>query len=88
MRNKCYQYDSFYTSSMLGILQQTEQLSRRTLYQRPQFWVQKLKKSLRMSGSGTFFQILMHNNFWQTNVIKLDFFRQALCWEYYSKIKN
>ena len=30
----------------------------------------------------------MHNNLQQTNVIQLEFFTQALCWEYYSKIKN
>ena len=88
MINKCYQYKSFYTSSVLGILQQTEQLSRHTLHQRPQFWVQNLKKSLRRSESGAFFQILMHDDFQQTNVIELEFLTQALCWEYYSKIKN
>ena len=68
MINKCYQYESFYTSSMLGILQENEQLSGHTLHQRSQFWVQKLKKCFRRSESGAFFQILMHNNFWQTNV--------------------
>ena len=73
MINKWYQYESFYTSSMLGILQQTEQLSRHTLHQRSQFWVQKLKKCLRRSEFGAFFQILMHNNFWQTSVIQLNF---------------
>ena len=88
MINKCYQYKSFYTSSMLGILQETEQLSRHALHQRHQFWVQKLKKSLRRSESRAFFQILMHNNFRQANVIELEFFAQALCWEYYSSIKN
>ena len=73
---------------MLGILQQTEQLCKHTLHQRTQFWVQKLKKSLRRSESKAFFQILMHNNFRQRNVIQSDFFTQALCWEYYSKIKK
>ena len=38
------QVDFFYTSPMLEILQQTEVLSRHKLYQRPYFWVQKLKK--------------------------------------------
>ena len=32
------------------------------------------------SESGAFFQILMHNDFQQTNVIQLEFFTQALCW--------
>ena len=63
LRNKCYQYDSFYTSSMLGILQQTEQLNRHKIHQRPQFGVQKLKKYLSRSESGAFFKNLMHNNF-------------------------
>ena len=30
----------------------------------------------------------MHNNFRQTNGIKSEFLTQALCWEYYNKIKN
>ena len=37
---------------------------------------------------GVLFQMLMHNNFQQTNVIQLELFTQALYWEYYSKIKN
>ena len=40
----------------------------------PNFWVEKLKKSLKGSESGALFQILMHNNFQQTNVIQLEFF--------------
>ena len=50
----------FYITSMLGIIQQTEQLSRHTLHQRPQFWVQKLKKFFKGSESGAYFQILLH----------------------------
>ena len=30
----------------------------------------------------------MHNNFRQTNGIESEFLTQALCWEYYNKIKN
>ena len=37
---------------------------------------------------GLLFQMPMHNNFWQANVIQLELFTQALYWEYYSKIKN
>ena len=37
---------------------------------------------------GLLFQMPMHNNFWQANVIQLELFTQALYWEYYSKIKE
>ena len=56
MIDKCYQYQTFYTSSMLRILQQAKKLSRHTLHQRPQFWVQKLEKSFKRSEYGAFFK--------------------------------
>ena len=39
----------------------------------------KLKKSQSLE---VFFQILMHDSYEQTNGVQLDFFTQALCWEY------
>ena len=73
---------------MLEILQQTKELSRYTFHQRPYFELKTekiLKKDIIWS---FFFQILMHHNFRQTNVIQLEFFAPELCWQHYSKIKN
>ena len=59
-----YPIRNFYTSYMLGILQQNKELSSYKLHQRPKFCVVKLKKKK---------QILTHN-YEQTNGIQLEFF--------------
>ena len=41
-----------------------------------------------MSESGGFFQILMHDNYEQTNSIQLEFFTKALRREYYRRLKD
>ena len=56
-----------------------------TSHQRPWFWVQKLKKKVRV---WRFFQILMHNNFRPKKSISMKLFIEALCWEYYKQIKE
>ena len=86
MVNKCYQYDICYASSILGMLQQTEELSRHTIHQYPNL-TSKIEK-IHKKGSTAFFQTSIHNNFQQANVIQLEFFTQVLCREYCSKMKN
>ena len=66
---------------MLGILQQTGELSKHTLHQSlmPTLILSsEIEKVLKRSESGTFSQILMHNSFWKTNGIRLKFFTQTI----------
>ena len=48
----------------------------------------RIEKLLKKDIPWIFLQILMHNNFRQRNGIESEFFTQALCWEYYSNIRN
>ena len=68
---------------MLRMAQETEKISH-TLLKDPNLG-SKIEKILKKSESGAFFQILMHNNFQQTNIIPLESFTQTLCWEDYKK---
>ena len=64
---------------MLGLLQKTKEFSSHIIYQIPKSWVQKLSQNPEKSESGSFFQVLTHDNYEQTNGIQLEFFTQALC---------
>ena len=74
---------NFFTSSMLGILQQTKELIVIQLIKYPNFEFKNWKKnSWKMLESGGVFYILTYDNHDQTNDTQLKFFTQALCWEY------
>ena len=72
---------------MLGILQQNKELSSHNFIKDPNSESKNWKK-LKNVRIQRFFLNLTYINFRQTNAINMNFFTQALCWEYYSKPKN